>query len=233
MTARRIEFSSTAERKFVDIALSEVEADGTFSGYASLFGTVDLGNDIVERGAFARSIRTRGAAGVRMLYQHDPAEPIGRWIDIREDERGLFVRGRLADGVARAREVLALMKGGALDGLSIGFRAVRAKADAKSGVRHILEADLWEISVVTFPMLPGARVERVKGFTRGRLPTARQLERWLRRDAGLTRGEAKAVIANGYAAMQRERDAARATDSGLADVIRKAAKNINSKDFQG
>jgi phage head maturation protease len=163
-----------------------------------------------------------------MLYQHDPAEPIGRWTEIREDERGLLVRGRLAEGVARAREVRNLMKGGALDGLSIGFRTVRAKADA-GGIRHILEADLWEVSVVTFPMQPGARVERVKSIG-GRLPTTREFERWLTRDAGLTRGEAKAVIARGYAELQRERDAARRTDEGLAAIIRAAAEQFNAKD---
>lgn len=232
MTARRIEPAGSEERKFVDLTLAEVDADGTFAGYASLFGALDLGRDIVERGAFARSIRARGAAGIRMLYQHDPGEPIGRWIEIREDERGLFVRGQLAGGVARAREVLSLMKDGALDGLSIGFRAVRARADARSGVRHILEADLWEISVVTFPMQPGARVERVKGFAAGRRPTTREFERWLTRDAGLTRGEARAVIARGYVAMQRERDAARQTEEGLAALIRSAARKFNNKGLQ-
>ena len=135
-----------------------------FSGYASLFGRVDLGKDLVEKGAFAASLKARGAAGIRMLFQHDPAEPIGVWSEIREDARGLFVRGRLTKDVARAREVLSLMRGGALDGLSIGFRAVRAKSDPRSGVRRILEADLWEISVVTFPMLPSARVSDVTAF---------------------------------------------------------------------
>lgn len=152
-----------SERKFVDVVLDRVEPDGAFRGYASLFGEVDLGRDAVERGAFAASLARRGAAGIRMLYQHDPAEPIGTWTELREDRRGLFVRGRLATDVARAREVLSLMRAGALDGLSIGFRTVRARRDAATGVRRILEADLWEISVVTFPMLPGARIEAVKG----------------------------------------------------------------------
>jgi HK97 family phage prohead protease len=154
---------AACERKFVDLVLGPVDEDGTFAGYASLFGRIDLGKDIVERGAFARSLQERGAAGIRMLFQHDPAEPIGAWTEIREDTRGLLVRGRLAKDVARGQEVLALMRAGALDGLSIGFRAVKARRDAATGIRHIIEADLWEISVVTFPMLPGARVETVKG----------------------------------------------------------------------
>jgi HK97 family phage prohead protease len=153
----------TYERKFTSLALADAAADGRFKGYASLFGVTDLARDAVEPGAFAKSLAARGAGGIRMLFQHDPGEPIGRWEELTEDARGLFVRGRLATGVARAREVLELMRGGALDGLSIGFRTVRARTDAKSGVRRIIEADLWEISVVTFPMLPGARVERVKG----------------------------------------------------------------------
>ena len=148
--------------KWLQVAFDKVDKDGSFRGYASLFGRVDLGRDVVEKGAFARSLRLRKATGIRMLYQHDPNEPIGTWTEIREDERGLFVRGQLASGVSRAREVLSLMRSGALDGLSIGFRAVRTRRDPASGVRRILEADLWEISVVTFPMLPGARIETVK-----------------------------------------------------------------------
>ncbi len=213
------------ERKFVALALDGVEADGVFSGYASLFGRVDLGKDIVEKGAFAASLKARGAAGIRMLFQHDPAEPIGVWTDIREDERGLFVRGRLTRDVARAREVLSLMRGGALDGLSIGFRAVRSKSDPRSGVRRILEADLWEISVVTFPMLPDARIDTVKG--RRRLPTVREFESWLTRDAGLTRGEARSVIAKGFASLVRGREAV--PEERLAGRIREATRMMDMR----
>ena len=213
------------ERKFTNVALDDVEPDGSFSGYASLFGRVDLGRDVVERGAFSRSLAERGAAGVRMLFQHDPNQPIGAWTEIREDGRGLFVRGRLTPGVAKSREVLELMRGGALDGLSIGFRTVRARSEP-SGVRRILEADLWEISVVTFPMLPGARVESIKGGGARSLPTTREFVRWLTRDAGLTRSDAQAVIARGFASLKRERDAARRTPDGLADMLRKATRRI-------
>lgn len=163
------------ERKFVGLALDRVDEHDAFSGYASLFGRVDLGKDLVERGAFARSLKTRSAAGIRMLFQHDPAEPIGVWTELKEDQRGLHVRGRLNTDVARAREVLSLMRGGALDGFSIGFSAVRTKRDPATGVRRIIEADLWEISVVTFPMLPGARIDTVKGRPRAAFPEFRAL----------------------------------------------------------
>lgn len=217
------------ELKFVDVDLGDLGVGGTFSGYASLFGRVDLGKDIVERGAFAKSLRTRGAGGIRMLFQHDPNEPIGVWTEIREDDRGLFVRGRLTTDVARARDVLNLMRGGALDGLSIGFRAVKARNDSASGVRRILEADLWEISVVTFPMLPGARIDSIKGRARRRLPTTREFERWLVRDAGLARSEARTVIVKGFASLLRERDAARNPSELLTETIRRAAEKIKER----
>jgi len=150
------------EVKFAACDLKQVEADGTFSGYASLFGEVDLGQDLVMPGAFRDSLAARGAQGVKLLFQHDPNEPIGVWLDLYEDARGLFARGRLMPEVTRAREVLSLMRAGALDGLSIGFRTVQGRTDPASGVRRLDKIDLWEISIVTFPMLPEARVSAVK-----------------------------------------------------------------------
>ncbi|MCO5073515.1 MAG: HK97 family phage prohead protease [Rhizobiaceae bacterium] len=214
------------ERKFAELGLSKVEEDGSFSGYASLFGKVDLAKDVMERGAFAQSLKRRGADSIRMLFQHDPNEPIGTWSEIREDARGLFVRGRLAKDVGRAREVLSLMRAKALDGLSIGFRTVRAKPDTAKGVRRIIEADLWEISIVTFPMLLEARVAQVKG----RLPTVREFERWLTREAGLTRSDARMVIAKGFANLTRERDAAEKQSGDLAGTIRAATRLMKQKD---
>jgi uncharacterized protein len=175
-------------RKFASLELRGLRQDGWFSGYASVFGEIDLGKDTVERGAFRKSLSERGADGVRMLFQHDPSEPIGAWKTIREDGRGLYVEGVLADGVSRAREVHQLLKNAALDGLSIGFRTVRARTDAKSGVRRILEADLWEISVVTFPMLPSARVQNVKN-ARWFRDRETELVRQMRRAARLLMNE--------------------------------------------
>ena len=130
--------------------------DGHFTGYASLFGVPDLGRDTVMPGAFADSLARGGPAGVRMLWQHDAAEPIGAWLALREDGRGLRVEGRLNLAVQRARELDALLREGALDGLSIGFRTVRA-APSRGG-RRLLAVDLWEISLVSFPLQPGARI---------------------------------------------------------------------------
>jgi uncharacterized protein len=197
IAARRLELA--CRTPFTTLDLKSVSDEGEFEGYASLFDREDLGGDVMAPGAFRDSLNSRGAAKVKMLFQHDPAEPIGVWDEIREDARGLYVRGRLMTAVARAREILALMRAGALDGLSIGFKAVKAKRDARAGVRRIEKVDLWEISVVTFPMLPGARVAAVKArpFS-GSVPTERDFERWLTRDAGLTRMEARAVLRSGF-----------------------------------
>jgi len=141
------------EVKRAEQPLLQANEAGAFSGYASLFGVVDSGGDVVMAGAFARSLIKRGASGVKMLWQHQAAEPIGLWTSIVEDSRGLKVEGRLDLSVARAREALSLMRKGAIDGLSIGFRTQRATTEKSSGVRRLHEIDLWEISVVTFPML--------------------------------------------------------------------------------
>lgn len=141
---------------------SPLVADGLrIEGYASLFGRPDQGGDIVQLGAYRASLDRLAAKGgkVRMLWQHDPARPIGVWGEIREDGRGLWVKGHLLGEVAQAREAAALIKAGAIDGLSIGYRTISAERDAK-GRRLLTEVELWEVSLVTFPMLPDARVGR-------------------------------------------------------------------------
>lgn len=134
-----------------------IDAAGRFCGYASLFGVMDQSGDIVMPGAFAKSLARRGRHGVRMLFQHDPKEPVGLWERIAEDARGLFVEGRLLAGITRAGELKALIENGALDGLSIGFRTVRASRTG-GGLRRLWQIELWEISIVTFPMMDGARI---------------------------------------------------------------------------
>lgn len=167
-------------------------ATGVFEGYASLFDVVDLGRDAVMPGAFADSLRRRGASGIRMLWQHDPGQPLGAWTVLREDERGLFVRGALNLAVARAREVHALMRQGAVDGLSIGYRAITARTEPRTGIRRLTRVDLWEISVVTFPLLPQARVVAVKANLATTAPAA--LAGLVRRSRPRARGPAAADL---------------------------------------
>lgn len=148
------------ERKFLAPEAGLVVTDGVVvEGYASLFGKRDQGGDVVQPGAYAASLKALGAAGrrVKMLWQHDPAQPIGVWDEVREDGKGLFVKGRILAEVERGREAVALLAAGAIDGLSIGYRTLRAERDGK-GQRLLAELELWEVSLVTFPMLPEARV---------------------------------------------------------------------------
>ncbi len=153
------------EHKFVRIGETETVKEGVrIAGYASHFGEVDKGGDVVMKGAYAASLSALEARGgrVKMLWQHDPSQPIGVWDEVREDQRGLWVEGRILKDVARGREAAALVRAGAIDGLSIGYRTLKATKNDK-GQRLLTELELWEVSLVTFPMLPSARVEAAKG----------------------------------------------------------------------
>ncbi|MEM7214847.1 MAG: HK97 family phage prohead protease [Pseudomonadota bacterium] len=223
-TVRRRRLALQREKKFLPIAMDSVRLDGKFSGYASIFNEVDQGQDAVAKGAFAASLKSQGADSVRMLFQHDPDQPIGVWEKIIEDKKGLYVEGRIVRGVSRSEEILELMRSGAIDGLSIGFKTRRAKTDPNTKVRWILSADLWEISVVTFPLLDTARISSIKSKY-SPLPKVREFERWLTRDAGLSRRDARLVISDGFNALACKQDAARLET--LHEKIRRATQTLN------
>lgn len=166
--------------------------EGTFEGYASVFGTRDFGGDVVERGAFAESLKERRPA---MLWQHDHERPIGTWQVVEEDSHGLHVKGKLVVTSTWGRDAYELMKAGALSGLSIGFSRKKGGAvwDDVAKVRRLTALNLHEISPVTFPMLDVARVSAVKADDSG-MPTVRELEDALR-EVGLSRTDAKATVA--------------------------------------
>lgn len=129
---------------------------GRFEGYAALFDAPDAEGDVIAPGAFAASLAERAP---KLLWQHDPAQPIGVWESLREDARGLIVAGRLILETAAGRDAAQLLAAGALDGLSIGYRARAAEEQAGAAPRRRLtEIALWEISLVTFPMQPAARI---------------------------------------------------------------------------
>lgn len=131
------------------------------AGYASVFNSEDHSGDIIRPGAFASSLAGRGAGGIRMLFQHDAEEPVGVWDEVHEDGHGLFVRGHVLTATARGAATAALIREGAVDGLSIGFRAVTETVRPAGRGRILTEVDLWEISIVTFPMAEGARLDIV------------------------------------------------------------------------
>ena len=153
-------YQTEIERKFCRLGEEITVTEGCrIEGYASLFGACDQGGDVVAKGAYAASLKVLAAEGrrVKMLWQHDPAQPIGIWDEVREDGRGLYVKGRLLDSTQTGREAAALIEAGAIDGLSIGYRTRKAAKNDK-GQRLLTELELWEVSLVTFPMLPSARV---------------------------------------------------------------------------
>jgi HK97 family phage prohead protease len=135
-----------------------IDETGRFAGYASVFEKLDESGDIVMPGAFRKSLGKRGRERIRLLFQHDPKEPVGTWEAIAEDGFGLWVEGRLVPGVPRADALRRLIERRAIDGLSIGFRTVQATREPATGHRRLWQIDLWEVSIVTFPMMDGARI---------------------------------------------------------------------------
>lgn len=196
---------------------------GVFEGLASTFGNRDRVGDVIAPGAFRPSL-TRPER-IKMLWQHDARAPIGIWEKIAETSAGLAVKGRLVLEVQQAREALALLRAGAVDALSIGFSVPRngASFEQDKAVRRITAVDLWEISVVTFPANPKARISRVKARTGAPgLPSEREFERHLMRDAGFSRSQARTVLGSGYKALLSRQDAGGGLDD-LARCIRRLA----------
>lgn len=203
-----------AEFKFAD---AEATARGEFTGYASVFGNMDLGGDIVEAGAFKETLAKRGSGGVAMLWGHDMrSPPIGKWLDLQEDDRGLVARGQLILDVAKARDVHALMREGALKGLSIGYRIPPGGAEMdRRGARRIKAADVHEISVVTFPMNQRAQVSRVKSADALTITEIKEIEDLLR-DAGASGAERKRAVAVFKKWLQRD---AEGPNDGASDEV--------------
>jgi uncharacterized protein len=198
-----------------DMELKQLDSKGTFEGYASTFGNRDLGGDIVDPGAFANTIKARGARGVKMLLDHDPRLRIGAWSEIKEDGTGLFVRGSLFMEKQIGRDTHIDLKGGALDKMSIGYRTKSDAMDGRRRARVLKEVDLLEISLVTFPMNERASVTGVK--TAEDIKTIREFEDFLRDVGRFSHAKAKAIAASGFKGSDpRDED-----DAALAELIRR------------
>lgn len=196
--------------------------DGAFTGYASVFGVMDDGMDIVQKGAFLQTLSDLATKGrkVPMLWAHRADKPIGTYPSIKEDDRGLLVEGKFTPGVALADETRALMRDGAVNGLSIGFRTKVAEYNTDTGVRTIKQVDLFEISVVTFPMLDVARAVDVKSNFQ---LDPRALERELKELGEFSNSEAVRATAIVKRYLQREAEGAKsktpARDEAWADEV--------------
>ncbi len=209
---------------------TEDDEYGRFEGYASVFNNKDLGNDVIESGAFRKSLRKRGAKGVKLLYQHKSDMPIGVFDSVKEDDHGLFVKGRLALKSTAGRDAYELLKMGALDGMSIGFRANPKEVtyDKRSKKRTIGEVDLMEISLVTFPMNPKATVLSVKAEK----VSIREWENGLRDAFNISRSEAKVAAKAVHQAFLDKADSemleAKADATDLVDAIKNLTQTLKA-----
>ena len=203
------------ERIECKFAVKAADDQGRITGLGAVFGNIDDGFDVIHPGAFTDSLKARTPL---MLWQHDAtADPVGVWTDVKETDAGLEVSGEMVLVSPQAQQRFALLKAGALNGLSIGFQIDRAEFD-RDNVRHIKAVDLWEVSIVNFPMNRAARISAVKrlgGYHQ--TPTLRQAERRLR-DAGWSVAQTKAILAGGYAALKPDRDQA-VDDADTRDLI--------------
>lgn len=195
----------------VPLEIKSVSETGEFEGYGSVFGVEDSYGDAVMKGAFLRSLTEWTAKGrlPSMLWQHKMSEPIGIYTEMKEDEHGLYVKGRLLiDDDPLAKRAYAHLKAGSLGGLSIGYILRDYEYDKSLGIYKLKDIDLWEVSLVTFPANEEAQVTNVKTMLQnGETPSPSNVEKALREALGFSRTQAKAFMAKGYSALnQREAD---------------------------
>lgn len=194
--------------------LKSLDEGGSFQGYASVFGVQDYDGDVIVRGAFRKSLDKARENGKypKMLWQHRPDMICGKWMEMAEDDHGLFVKGHCILDVEAGRTAYALLKAGVLDGMSIGFNIVDG-GRGENG-RVISEVDLWEVSLVTWGANPEALVTSVKARQ-----SIRDFEAFLR-ESGFSRSEAVAIAASGFKALKDQRDAESASEAELAERLR-------------
>ena len=212
----------------VPFELKALSEDGTFEGYGSMFNNVDRGKDTIVPGAFRQTLAGRDLNSIKMLRDHDSTKICGQWLEMREDDRGLKVKGKLfvEDGMSTplAQETYVLMKSGALSALSIGYRTVQASYDESSGIRELKELELWEVSVVPFPMNELATVDAVK-----RDVSKQDVERILR-EAGVPNQFAKMVAVHGYDGAKERLGSQREAGSGdeLEQMLRNTIESLRN-----
>lgn len=193
--------------------------DGTVEGYGSVFGVRDNYDDVIAKGAFIQSLKDHKAAGTMpaMLWQHDADKPIGVWTEMVEDEKGLRIKGQLAMETVKGKEAHALLKMGALNGLSIGFMSKEWSYDRETEVRTLTAIDLWEVSLVTFPANEKARVTNVKSADELQAP--KDAEKVLR-DAGFSKSDATAFVSRVMRMGEVRRDSVDSTVAAMKSADR-------------
>lgn len=193
-------------RKSFNLEIKAVQEDGFFSGYGAVFGNIDWYNDVILPGAFTASLAKWRAKNKMppVLWNHNDSEPIGVYTNIYEDEKGLYVEGKLLiDDVPRAKSTHALLKAGAIDGLSIGYSTKKANQQG-NGVRELVEVELGEISIVTQPANERSIITSVKSkLDEGELPTLPEFEKFLR-ESGFSKSQSVAIASKGLRSLLSE-----------------------------
>ncbi len=194
----------TKQRLDMPLTIKSVSDTGEFEGYGSVFGVKDSYSDIIVPGAFQKSLAGWKEKGrmPALLWQHNMSEPIGIYTEMREDETGLYLKGRLLiDDDPLAKRAHAHMKAGSLSGLSIGYVLNDYEYDKAKDAFVLKDIDLWEVSLVTFPANDEARISNVKSLLeRGETPPPSKVEKALR-EVGFSGSQAKAFMAKGYSAI--------------------------------
>jgi hypothetical protein len=216
--------------------IKNLTEDGTFEGYGSTFGNVDSDRDIIAQGAFAESLAKKPVNKIKMLWQHDRREPIGYYETIQENASGLYVKGKLLLGIARAREAYELLKANVIDSFSIGFRTLEDSWDRENEIRTIEKVDLMEISLVTFPANDHALISAVKATDR--YHSIKELEVALRDELGLSHRQSRKAAPDLWRLIsvrdEREQDEDEKDISSalqtLADSIRDAGKSLTKQE---
>jgi HK97 family phage prohead protease len=213
--------------------VKEVDEEGHFSGYASVYNVIDAYREVVAPGAFANTLR-KWQSRNRLppaLWQHRSAEPVGPFTKMVEDERGLYTEGQLlVRDVQRAREARALMQSKTVDGMSIGFNSVVEEWNSDTKLLTLKEIDLWEVSIVTFPANQESLITEVRSmFVEGSAPSIKEIEEVLR-DAGFSRSQAKALVGHGYAGLLRDVEGqSKGVGKPVLDELIEGIKSLNTK----
>tara|TARA_Y100001938_G_C8048448_1_gene410259 strand:- start:423 stop:1076 length:654 start_codon:yes stop_codon:yes gene_type:complete len=212
----------TKHKLHAGLKIKSVSDTGEFEGYGSVFGVKDSYSDIVVKGAFQKSLDKHKEKGSlpALLWQHQMDEPIGVYSEMKEDDNGLFVKGRLLiDDDPLAKRAHSHLKAGSISGLSIGYSINDYEYDNQKDAFILKDLDLWEVSLVTFPANEEARISDVKtALNTGEIPQPALVEKCLR-DVGFSRSQAKAFMADGFKAL---RDADSDQNAAIA-----ALKSIN------
>lgn len=212
---------STSKIQFADAPQVEVkaEADGKITGYGSVWDVVDAYSERVVKGAFTQSLldHEQRKSMPKMLWQHQTDRPIGRWEKMREDGRGLYMEGRLNLKTSAGRDAYEHLISGDVDAFSIGYREKRVRP---GDVRDLLELDLQEVSVVTFPANREALTETIKS-----LQSKADLVDMLR-EGGLSRQAAQLVAGGGWKALSKESPIDDEAAARFAAEIDRATRNI-------